>query len=59
MWFITQKYGSFFAIQITNLIFAVNFHPVAVNRYPPCSSPMKNFVTDDYGYRLILHSSLH
>jgi hypothetical protein len=59
MWFITQKYGSFFAIQITNLIFAVNFHPVAVNRHPPCSSPMKNFVTDDYGYRLILHSSLH
>jgi len=59
MWFITQKYGSIFAIQITNLIFDVNFHPVARTRHPPCSSPMKNFVTDDYALRLILHSSLH
>jgi hypothetical protein len=59
MWLITQNYASFFAIQITNLIFGMNFHPFTGNRHPPCSSPMKNFVTDDYDNRLILHSPLH
>jgi len=56
LWGITQKYGSYFAIQITNLIFAMNFQPVTQNAHPPSSSPMKNFVTDDYQIRLFPHS---